>query len=560
MPTTPRILIVDDVESNLVALEALLESPAVALDRAHSGNEALHAVSAREYSLILLDVQMPEMDGFSTATLIRRRVETREVPIIFVTAHGAQPDQIRRAYATGAADFLTKPLNPDVLRAKVAVFVDLSLRTERIRTHSAAEQERRLRAERQRWETEALRKQVAEQTAVAGRERTARIEAEQANHIKDEFLSTLSHELRTPLNVIMGWTSLLRRRAVDAEQERGLEVIERNARAQAKLVEDMLDISRAIAGELRISAQPLALADLLARAVAAARPAAESKGLSINLQADTPLPPVVADPQRLQQVLAIVLSNAVKFTSAGGIFVDLDGDGDGSMARIRVRDTGAGIEPEFLPRVFERFRQGKGGTRRSYGGLGITLSLARSLIELHGGQVTADSAGAGAGATFTITLPIGAATLPVLAAGTAAPGPAPDDAPPLAGASILVVDDEPDAREVLLRILAREGAVVRAAASVDEGLTALAEFHPDVLVSDIGMPEQDGYDLIRRVRVLPADDGGQVPAVALTAYASVDDAQRIRSAGFQAHIAKPVDPDRLILSLRSLVRARNRLH
>jgi signal transduction histidine kinase len=548
MPT--RILVVDDIESNLFALSALLEGPSVEIIRARSGSEAIRALREDEFSLILLDVQMPEMDGFDTAAAIRRGEKSRRTPIIFVTAFGASQEKLAKAYAIGASDFMTKPIDPDALKAKVGVIADLWRMIDEAKQDAAIRHERRLAEERQRWETESLRQKVAEQEKATSAAEAARLEAENASKLKDEFLATLSHELRTPLNAILGWAALLQARsAAEPYFKRGLEVIERNAKAQTKLIEDMLDTSRIVAGKLRLERQPVLLSEIVDRTIEAMRPAAEQKKLTLEVALDRDTPPISGDPERLRQVLTNLLSNAIKFTLDGGR-VDVRLADEGSRARITVRDTGVGIAREFLPYVFDRFRQSDGGASRAHGGLGIGLALARHLVELHQGAIEARSDGPGKGSTFTIVLPIDDNKLdhPTLAE-TSSPT---TQTASLLNARVLIVDDEPDARDVLGDLCASSGAEVLTVGSAAEALAALS-WRPDVIVSDIGMPGQDGYALMRQIRSLPPESGGWVPAVALTAYASLDDVAQARAAGFHAHIAKPVEPTLLLSTVAAAV-------
>lgn len=403
-----------------------------------------------------------------------------------------------------------------------------------------------------------------EQTLRAGEERArlyeaaqeARAEAEAANRMKDDFLATLGHELRTPLNAILGWARLLRSGKPDAEDlDEGLDAIERNSRVQAQLIEDLLDVSRIISGTLRLDVQRVNLAEVIEAAVVTVGPAADAKGVRIHKVLDSLAAPVTGDPARLQQVVWNLLSNAVKFTPKGGR-VQVLLERVNSHVEVSVVDTGQGIRPAFLPHVFDRFRQADGSTTRRHGGLGLGLSIVKQLVEMHGGTVRAKSPGEGQGATFAVSLPIlvvhrhepdGRKVRPK------APGPteleSPDDA--LDGLRVLVVDDEPDARALIQRVLSGCRAEVRVAGSVAEALVVLARFRPHVLVSDIGMPNEDGYDLIRQVR-----SGGrtaaQMPAVALTAFARSEDRKRALLAGFQTHVAKPVDPQELVAVVASL--------
>ena len=383
----------------------------------------------------------------------------------------------------------------------------------------------------------------ASQEAIARAHEANRL-SEQANRAKDEFLGVVSHELRTPLSAILGWSQLLGREKVvsPAILSKGLAVIERNSRAQVKLIEDILDVSRIISGKLRLELRATDLDVVLRAAVEVIRPAAEAKGVSLRA-AGTPGAVVLGDPDRLQQVLWNLLSNAVKFTPAGGQ-IDVAVDRVGRNVRVTVLDSGKGIDPDFLPYVFERFRQADSSTTRRHGGLGLGLAIVRHVIELHGGSVRALSGGPDRGATFVIKLPLheGGEAL-----GDRAPGVRvtrdtdPGGMVRLDGIRVLVVDDEPDAREVLGTILAAAGAEVELASSATESMERLATFAPDVLVSDVGMPGDDGYAMIRRVR-----EGGsrfaRVPALALTAYASPEDARHAVLAGFDTHLAKPVEP------------------
>jgi PAS domain S-box-containing protein len=372
--------------------------------------------------------------------------------------------------------------------------------------------------------------------------RLKRTEAQlrRANQSKDHFLATLSHELRSPLNAMLGWLHLLRTAKLDEPtRARAFETIERNAKMQAQLIEDLLDVSRVVTGQLRLDVRPVPLRAVIEAALDVVRPAALAKTIRLDVAPDVPDATVSGDPVRLQQVIWNLLSNAVKFTPAGGqVAVHLE-RAEGQF-KLTVRDTGQGITPDFLPHIFERFRQAESPSTRTHGGLGLGLSIVRELIELHGGTVSVESPGEGQGATFTVKLPI-PAVRPAEKAGRSVPGVAPI----LAGVQVLVVDDEADARELVTATLQHYGASVTAVASVGEALEALARLKPDVLLADLALPGEDGYALIGKVRTLPADQGGRTPAAALTAYGTVEDRIRAVSAGFQVHIAKPVQPAEL---------------
>ena len=380
------------------------------------------------------------------------------------------------------------------------------------------------------------------------RERVTREAAEAANRIKDEFLAMLSHELRSPLNPILGWTKLLRTRQFDQVTiDRALETIERNAQLQTQLIEDLLDVSRILRGKMVLNSCSVNLVSVIEAALETVQLALQAKGIEIQTVLVPNVGEVFGDSGRLQQVVWNLLSNAVKFTSSGGR-VELRLESVGSHAQIQIKDTGKGIQGEFLPHVFEYFRQEDGKTTRQFGGLGLGLAIVRHLVELHGGTVQADSPGEGQGATFTVKLPLNA--IAQQASQTREPLMATLNLNPL---RILVVDDEVDMQELMLTILEEYGAEVKVTVSATEALTTLAEFKPDVLISDIGMPDIDGYMLIKQVRQLPPKQGGLIPAIALTAYAGELNQQQAIEAGFQRHIAKPTEPYELVKAIVALV-------
>ncbi|HYG79826.1 MAG TPA: PAS domain S-box protein [Pyrinomonadaceae bacterium] len=388
-------------------------------------------------------------------------------------------------------------------------------------------------------------------------------ELEQANRLKDEFLATLSHELRTPLTAILGWSRLLRAKQFnEAEQEHAVEIIERNAEAQARLIEDLLDVSRIITGKLRLETQPVAPAAVVEAAVNALRPAAEAKKIQLDCVIDSVAGPLMGDPARLQQIVSNLLSNAIKFTPAGGR-VEVQLARADSHTRIVVRDNGVGIRPEVLPHIFERFRQADSTSARAHSGLGLGLAIVRHLVERHGGVVSAESQGEGQGAVFTVDLPLSmtesvpgdSGQAPTGAHQTRAANGAEDDFDnpcALECLRVLLVEDEQDTLELVKAILERCGAEVTAVASADEALASFERARPDVLVSDIGMPGGNGYELIKRIRALGPERGGRVPAVALTAYAGPKDRRRALLAGFQVHLAKPIEPDELLAVVSGL--------
>jgi signal transduction histidine kinase/DNA-binding response OmpR family regulator len=723
-----NILMVDDNPTNLLALETILEGPDRNLVRATSGDEALRYLLNDDVAVILLDVYMPGIDGLETAALIRGREKSRDIPIIFLTADSTGNRHIAKGYSLGAVDYILKPVEPDILRSKVAVFVELFKKTEEIKRQAellheknlelenanlerlgmlielgqqlAAEHDparvlekfchasrdivgaeharvgvlggdaahlryffrsdlgesdgadnpipqadegvlgtltrerrplrqseadgslggahlpaldahaqsflgapifyagqvfgwlyltdkssadefteaderlavtlstqvavayenARLYTEAQRHASElqqeiAERKQAEEERArMLVREQAARAEAEQANRTKDEFLATLSHELRTPLTAILGWSHLLQTNKFDEKSTaRALETIERNARSQSQLIDDLLDVSRIITGKLRLDVSPVELTKIVEAVVDSSRPAADAKAIKFEVELDKSASQVLGDATRLQQVVWNLFSNAVKFTPEGGR-VGVRLECSDTHAEIVVSDSGQGISPQFLPVIFDRFRQADGSTTRKHGGLGLGLAIARHLVEMHGGTIKARSEGINKGATFTVTLPLRAANGNNGAANSGDPSSsvkgdkkkkAMDCSPVLDDLRILVVDDEADTRDLILTVLQQCGAEVRSCESAAEAFIAVREWLPDLLISDIGLPGEDGFSLLKKVRALDTQSG-QIPAVALTAYATPEDRDRVLAAGFQMHIAKPVEPEALL--------------
>jgi len=406
-------------------------------------------------------------------------------------------------------------------------------------------------------------------------EQAARAEAEAANRVRDEFLAMVSHELRTPLNAIVGWTHLLKLGALNQpDSERAIETIERNAKAQATIINELLDVSRVISGKLKLDMRPVDLAEVINEAVDVVRPAADAKAIEVVTVLDQNAGLVAGESVRLQQVIWNLLTNAIKFTQKEGK-VEVQLERSGTHVTVVVSDTGSGIPSDFLPYIFERFRQADTSEKRSHGGLGLGLSIVRNLVEMHGGRVSAESKGEGRGSSFTVTLPIMAVS------GVTTSLPASIDERPeasvpeekrddkdsagpqelrlnssiLSGVRILTVDDQADTRDLIVLALARYGAEVRACTSASEAFGILQEWNPAVLVSDIGMPEEDGYDLIRKIRTLPPEVGGQIPAVALTGYAGPLDISKAYAAGYQAHLTKPVALSELAATIVNLSRS-----
>jgi signal transduction histidine kinase/CheY-like chemotaxis protein len=377
----------------------------------------------------------------------------------------------------------------------------------------------------------------------------ARDEAEAANHAKDEFLAVLSHELRTPLNAILGWTHMLRHTDLTgAAADRALDIIERNAKLQSHLIADLLEVSQIISGKLRLEIETVDLASLLGAGIDALRPAASGKAITLESHIEPGVPPVLADAARVQQIIWNVLSNAIKFTPSEG-HITLTLKQDGSAAEISINDSGVGIDPDLLPHVFERFRQGDASSHRGFGGLGLGLAIVRQLMELHGGTVRGESTGTGCGSTFTLRFPI-----PALTPGRDQIGRF-DGTSSLRGLRVLVAEDDPDSRELMVTLLSGNGAEVTAVSSAREAVAHVRSSHsPDLMIANIGLPDQDGYELIRQVRSLETPGHDIMPAAALTAYARPQDRDRALAAGFQLHIAKPVDPEAFVNTVAELAR------
>jgi PAS domain S-box-containing protein len=402
-----------------------------------------------------------------------------------------------------------------------------------------------------------LQAQIEARSRLLASEKLARSEAERANRLKDEFLATISHELRNPLNAIMGWAHMLRLgKLTDVNAERAVETIYRNAKSQAQLVADLLDVSRIISGKLRLDVRQVDLIYIINAAIDSIRPAADAKGIRLQTMLDPAAGPISGDADRLQQIVWNLLTNAVKFTPKGGR-IQVKVQRINSHVEIAVIDSGVGISKEFLPYVFDRFRQADASITRTHGGLGLGLSIVRQLVDLHGGSVSVHSEGEGKGTTFTITLPFVGIVSNQNEAESVHPTQGEEvnsfeGLPSLQGLKVLVVDDEADTRELIREVLKECGSEVITSNSAADALVALEEHKPDILISDLGMPDEDGYSLISKIRALPDERGGQIPAAALTAYARAEDRMRVLRSGFQFHLPKPVDSAELVTVVASL--------
>lgn len=642
------ILHVDDNDANRYTINRMLRQNGFNVIEAATGEAGLELVTQAKPDLIILDVQLPDINGFEVCRRIKSNPVSAFIPVLHLSASFVESRDKAQGLNSGADSYLAQPVEPIELIATVNALLRIRRAEESamalarewqttfdamndgvcllnkegiiLRCNSAMtellnkplaemigclyqelmpinlgsvapisfsyiqENHQRSRQEIQfnnHWfcvtidpvfdQDELFTGAVYILTDITERilaqeernqlllsEQEARATAEASNRLKDDFLATLSHELRSPLNAMLGWTNLLMTRKFDeATIKRAIETIDRNAKSQAQLVEDLLDVSRIIQGKLRLNVRPVELVNVINAALDTVRPAADAKKIRLQSVLDPNAGAVAGDFDRLQQVAWNLLSNAVKFTPKGGR-VQVCLQRVNSHVEMIVTDTGQGINPDFVPYVFERFRQADSSSTRTFNGLGLGLAIVRQLVELHGGTVCAESQGNGQGATFTVKLPLLPIRIEVNKDERIHPADSPrlpfDNLPNLNGVRVLLVDDEPDARGFLIAALEECGAEVVAVGSVSEALATISHLKPDVLVSDIGMPIEDGYSLIRQLRQLTAEQGGQIPAIALTAYARAEDRMKAIAAGFQIHIPKPVEPAELVTVVASLAR------
>ncbi len=518
MSSRTLIVNIDDSPQLRYAKTRILQRAGYEVIEAGTGAEALRVVREAMPQLVLCDVQLPDMSGIDVCRRLKNDPATGSIPVIQISATFVAESDEKEGLKGGADIYLTEPLEPKELETVVSVLLRLR------RTEAAA------------LETE----------------RAARAQAEEATRLKDEFLANLSHELRTPMNIIIGWAHLLRAGPLNEQQKlRAAESIERAARSQAQLIEDLLDVSRIVTGKFRLKMRDVDVVVVLRQAVESLRLVAHGKQVALTAALPDSPSLVRGDADRLQQVFWNLLSNAVKFTSSGGC-VDALLEQTDELVRIKITDTGIGIAREFLPYVFDRFRQADSTSTRQHTGMGLGLAIVRHVVELHGGEVQANSAGENAGSTFSITLPLrGSAPADD---SDHADDAAMDDGLRGVGTRVLMIEDDADAREVAVAGLERAGFELRSAGSAREALAVLEGWKCDVVVSDIGMPGMDGYEFIRELRSRPPERGGHVAALALTAFARLEDVARARANGYDAHVSKPVNPQELVAAIVDLRR------
>ncbi|MCE3604185.1 response regulator [Massilia sp. P8910] len=516
----PKILVVNDDPASLLALTSLLDQWAdesgYSVLSARSGQEALRQVLLHDFAVILLDVNMPGMDGFETAEAIHQRARSADIPIIFVTAFLADEIDRLKAYQRGAADFLFTPVIPQILHAKVQVFVALATKNEELKrqAHKLSQRTTELTATNKR-----LTREMEERQA-----------AEAKSHAKDEFLAMLGHELRNPLSAISSAASLIGLPGAPTDTvTRAKLIIQRQSQHLSRIVDDLLDLSRAMSGKILLDKQHLDLAALVSACLDTFKATGRTGNYLVNI--DMQAGWVDGDPTRLEQIATNLIDNALKYTPPGGT-IDIAVSDTGQEIVLEVRDTGVGISAELLPHVFDVFVQGSITLDRAQGGLGIGLALVRRLVELHGGKVSAHSEGASAGSTFVIRLPRAA---PAAVPASAAPSTLAQDSKP----AILLIEDNDDGREMMATMLDAYGYPVRQAAEGVQGVQMARSFLPDVALVDIGLPGIDGYEVARRLR--QGSDTCHIKLIALTGYGLADDQRRVLEAGFDKHLVKPVE-------------------
>jgi signal transduction histidine kinase len=535
-----QILIVDDEPKNLVVLETVLDDPDYRLVRAESADEALLALVAEQFALLILDIRMPGMTGFELAEVIKKRKKTAEIPIIFLTAYYSEDQHVLEGYGSGAVDYLHKPVNPQILRSKVAVFAELHRKNRDVATANTAllaeVKERRSAEEQLRQLNETLEQRVTDRTE----------ELRQANRLKDEFLAMLGHELRNPLAAIMNAVQVMHSSAATPSLiTKSVALVDRQTRNLRRIVDDLLDVARVTRGKIELRREPADIGQIAAQAVDVVRPLlGDPEEIEIGVLSDSPLR-VDADRTRLEQSIVNLLLNAIKFSS-GSRKIKITVEAQDHEAVVSISDNGIGIAPDMLSRIFDLFTQADRSLDRTQGGLGIGLFICKRLVELHGGSISAFSDGTGRGAVFKIRLPL------LNQAALQAPPPEGTEKEPVCGPGaatrVLIVDDNVDAAMTLSWLLAEHGYTVEVAHDGAGGFKTAQAFKPDILLLDIGLPGMNGYELARRLR---GDGFTSSLMIAISGYAHEADIERSRAAGFDRHLAKPVEIDHLIESLAS---------
>ena len=522
-----RLLVVDDEESLRITTAAVLETEGYLVDTAASGDEAIDLLGLADYDLVLTDLHMEGGDGLSLLSQIRRHAP---LTISVVLTGFASVESAIAALQEGAYDYLVKPSDIETMKHTIRRGVEH-------RRLMLTEQKARADLEQLNLD---LEKRIADRTAELTR---LNEELAEANRAKDVFLATLSHELRTPLTPVVGWIKLLRSGALDEQSvAQALDAIERNAWLQSRLIDDLLDTSRIATGKLHFEPKPTDLNVVVKAAVDTVRASAASRNIELSMSLWPSSLVVMGEPVRLQQIVWNLVSNSIKFTEPNGK-VSVTTAREGSVAYFRVVDTGVGIAPDFLPHVFDRFRQADGSTSRRHGGLGLGLAIAEALTKMHGGRLEAQSDGVGQGARFTLRLDL-APSVP------AASEKLDEKSHSLQGLDVLIVEDSADTLLLLSKLFEREGANVITASSAAEALTCALSKRPNFIVSDIGMPETDGYQLLEQLRILPGL--GEVPAIAISGYASEEDRERARAVGYRAFVPKPIDVETLFCLIQDL--------
>ena len=548
LPNAPiNILIVDDEPKNLMVLETVLDDPAYRLVRAGSADQALLALIAEEFALIILDIRMPGMTGFELADMIKQRKKTAQVPIIFLTAYYNEDQHVLEGYGTGAVDYLHKPVNPVILRSKVAIFADLHRKSRELGIANRAllneVAERRNAQSQLRELNETLEQRVDERTEALRQTEEA---LREAGDKKDKFIAILAHELRNPLAPIRNAVNVIHCMGeIDPELAWCRDVIDRQVAQMTHLLEDLLDVSRITRTKLTLRREPLSLASVVEQAIEIAKPFIDEAAHNFSVELPSESVAVYGDSTRLAQVISNVLINATKYTQREGR-IALTAQRVGTQVEVRIKDNGIGIATEHLPHVFEMFGQVESALKRAQGGLGIGLALSKALIEMHQGSIEAFSEGTGKGSEFVVRMPVArAADLPATA-------PTEEPARSQASYRILVVDDMADNADSLALLLRAMGNEVGVAYGGEEALRAAEKFRPELAFVDLGMPEMDGYETCRRMRA--ARWGRDLVLVALTGWGEKNYRRRTTEAGFDHHIVKPLDTDTLESLLASIER------